>query len=272
MGYGLRAQIYSSSVVMEQIRGNRPVGGLVGYGLRAQIYSSSVVVNQVNAISGQAGGLVGNGESAHIHSSSVVVGVVASKGIQVGGLVAYGEDARIVSASVVAAEVRRTGFTGGLVGLIGSDSFIQIAYSYVVSGSHAAMLVGFGNGARVASYWDSETSGVPSGNFGTPQTTSELRSPTGYTDIYANWTDDTDVFGDGEDVPLAVWCDRDHSGNITADEQINDNLIWDFGSSSQYPAIKCTPISPTEWRDWWFLNASGKPELDRERLEEALNQ
>ena len=271
MGNGDSARIVSSSVVMGVVRGRGFIGGLVGNGFNVTITSSSVVVGGVSGSGSRVGGLVGSGDSARIYSSSVVADRVSGVG-QVGGLVGYSPSARIVSSSVVVDEVvSGAGLVGGLVGLISSSNFIQIAYSYVVSGSVSKMLIGFGSGPGVASYWDSETSGVSSGSFGAPQTTSDLRTPTGYDGIYAAWNVATNIFGDGEDVPLAVWCDRDNSGSIEEGEKIVANLIWDFGESDEYPAIRCTPIAPDEWRDWWSLNATGKPELDRDRLDEALN-
>ena len=274
MGFGNFARIVSSSVVMGVVRGNGLIGGLVGNGFNVTITSSSVVVGGVSGSGSRVGGLVGNGDSARIYSSSVVADRVSGVG-QVGGLVGYGPSARIVSSSVVAGEVMSgAGLVGGLVGLISASNFIQIAYSYVVSGSVSnKMLVGFGSGPGVASYWDSETSGVISGSFGAPQTTSELRSPTGYDGIYAAWDDETDIFVSGEDEPLAVWCDRDNSGSIEEGEKIVANLIWDFGESDEYPAIRCTPLAPDEWRSWWSLvGTPGKPQLNQTRLDEVLNQ
>ncbi len=274
VGDGVLARIRSSSVVVGEVSGDDEVGGLVGLGNEARILSSSVVVAEVRGTGSNVGGLVGNGQSAWIISSSVVVAEVRGTDSNVGGLMGNGiistSSPQIFSSSVVVGEVSGNSLVGGLVGLFSG----RVAYSYVVSGSPTNMLAGASNGAGVASYWDSDTSSATGENLGTPQTTSNLRSPTGYDGIYAKWDDNPVRFDDGSmsDEPLAVWCDRDNSGSIEAGEGIDANRIWDFGTSSQYPAIKCTPISPTEWRDWWFLNASGKPELDRERLDEALNQ
>ncbi len=275
VGDGVSVWIHSSSVIAGMVRGtDNNVGGLVGNGQSARIHSSSVVASKLSSgDKNQVGGLIGEGPSAQVHSSSVVVGQLSGS-TNVAGLLGrdnFAFPARIVSSSVVVGEVIGKGFVGGLVGTFSG----QLAYSYVVSGSPTNMLAGLATGTvGAASYWDSDTSGVPPvENIGAPKTTSELRSPTGYTDIYANWTKDTDIFGDGMiDEPLAVWCDRDNSGDIGIGEKTPGNLIWDFGKSDEYPAIRCTPLAPDEWRDWWFLNATGKPELDRDRLEEALSQ
>ncbi len=272
VGFGQLVWIHSSSVVVGEVSGGDDVGGLVGFGPGAQIHSSSVVVGRVRKIgSGLAkeiGGLMGDGQLARIHSSSVVVDEVRGGSRDaIGGLIGNGNDARIVSSSVMVGQVIGSGFVGGLVGSFEKG---KVAYSYVVSGSNISMLVDRSQDALgVASYWDSDTSGVTSGNIGDPQTTSKLRTPTDYTDIYASWVEDMDIFGN-EDEPLAVWCDEDHSGSIEEDEKIDANLIWNFGTNTEYPAIRCTPIRPADWRDWWFLNATGKPQLNRDRLNELL--
>ena len=273
MGRGRLAQIHSSSVVVDEVvSGGDDVGGLVGFGVSAQIYSSSVVAAEVSGNS-NVGGLVGDGVSAQIYSSSVVAAEVSGNS-NVGGLVGDGAFVQIHSSSVMVAEVSGNSDVGGLVGsfisvISSTFRFGWVAYSYVVSGSNIPMLVGSTGGTENASYWDSDTSDVTSGNIGEPKTSDKLRNPTGYTGIYANWTKDMGVFDD-DDVPLAVWCDEDHSGAIEADERDPSNRVWDFGTNMEYPAIRCTPIEPDEWRSWWFLNGTGKPQLNRTRLDELL--
>ena len=280
VGFGPLARIHSSSVVAGKVSGVGQVGGLLGWSqvdgdISVEIYSSSVVVGEVSGGEsglGNVGGLVGDGKSAKIYSSSVVAGAV--RGVNsVGGLVGLGSSARIHSSSVVVGEVSGMGgvFTsvGGLAGNFNSG---KVAYSYVVSGSNTAMMGTTSDRGGVASYWDSDVLSSGSiGNIGEAKTTSDLRSPTGYTDIYDRWDEETNIFSDGNNVPLAVWCDRDHSGSIEADEQIPDNLIWDFGTSSQYPAIRCTPLAIDNWRSWWSLEGTpAKPTLNRARLDELL--
>ena len=63
-----------------------------------------------------------------------------------------------------------------------------------------------------ASYWDTATSRLSSGG-GTGQTTTALQTPTGYTGIYSAW-------------------------NIDLDEVTGGDDPWDFGTGSQYPALK----------------------------------
>ncbi len=277
VGDGSSARIHSSSVAMEEIRGGAAVGGLVGLGHSVWIASSSVVVAEVIGIDisgplsvfsrNYLGGLMGWGDLARIHSSSVVAGEVGGFNI-IGGLVGQSHLSRIHSSSVVVGEVSGSANVGGLMGSAGDS--VKVAYSYVVSGSNTNMLAGTGSGTGNASYWDSDTSGRNSGNHGEAKTSEQLQMPTGYDGIYASWDEDMNIFGD-EDEPLAVWCDRDNSGSIEGDEKIDANLIWDFGTSSQYPAIRCTPLAPAEWRSWWSLEGTpAKPQLNRTRLDQLL--
>ncbi len=276
VGWGQEARIVSSAVVVEEIRGSNVVGGLVGWGTSAQIVSSSVVVGEVRGVGSgtfartHLGGLVGWGEFARIYSSSVVAAEV--NGIRfVGGLVGEGQGAQIYSCSVVVGNLSGSDDVGGLAGLFDSIGS-RVAYSYVVSGSSTAMLSGAGTGQGIASYWDRDTSGVNSGRSGDPKSTSDLRSPTDYDGIYATWDDNPVIFDVGGmiDEPLAVWCDEDNSGSIEAGERSDDNRIWDFGTPSQYPAIRCTPLAPADWRSWWFLDGDGKPQLNQSRLDELF--
>ncbi len=240
VGYGELARIHSSSVVAGEVSGANQVGGLLGWGpvtggISVEIYSSSVVVGEVrgSGVAGNVGGLVGDSESVEIYSSSVVAGEVrGDNGNSVGGLLGRGPGARIHSSSVVVAEVNGMGglflaSVGGLVGFLGVDANAgRVAYSYVVSGSNTAMTGTASDGDGVASYWDSDVLSSGSiGNIGEAKTTSDLRSPTGYTDIYDRWDEETNIFSDGDNVPLAVWCDRDHSGSIEADEQIRLTIL-----------------------------------------------
>ena len=65
-----------------------------------------------------------------------------------------------------------------------------------------------------ASYWDTETGGITGASAGAGKTTSELQSPTAYgTGIYAGW-------------------------NVNVDGVTGNDDPWNFGNSSQYPALK----------------------------------
>ena len=306
VGWGEDALVRSSSVVANVVSGDNDVSGLVGSGRNVVIYYSSVVAAKVEATRGNLGGLIGAGEECEITFSSVVVanlngtryvgGLVGDAGDclirsssvvadevdgrdDVGGLIGGGLGSEIYSSSVVTGEMRGTGNNVG--GLAGSFDSGKVAYSYVVSGSNTSMLVEQINigsahilgSVGVASYWDNDTSGINSGAIGEAKTSNNLTSPTDYTGVYEKWDNTTIIFAGGairqeRDIPFAVWCDEDGDESIEAEEQTDDNRIWDFGTSSDYPAIRCTPIDPVEWRSWWSLEGTpAKPQLNRARLD-----
>ena len=275
-------RVHFSSVVVGEVRGTGDlIGGMVGGGPGTKVFSSSVVAGLISAGqdgrgNSKLGGMMGGGPEAEIYSSSVLVGELRGTGRNIGGLVGNANKAKFYSSSVVVGNLSGSGVNlGGLVGeFAGSNPGAKVAYSYVVSGSDTDMLVGASNEetAAVASYWDSDTSGVSSSQLGigSGKSTRALQMPTSYDEggIYADWANHTNIFGDGmTDEPLAVWCDKDNSGSIEEGEGTDDNLIWDFGTSSQYPAIRCTPMAPGEWRSWWSLDESDSPALNRTRLD-----
>ncbi len=107
---------------------------------------------------------------------------------------------------------------GGLVGRVnqgvGATSTIVNSYSTGAVSSGGGGLVGSNNGgSATASYWDNETSGRSSSALGTGQTTSALQTPTGYSGIYSAW-------------------------NVNLDGVTGNDNPWDFGTSSQYPALR----------------------------------
>ncbi len=107
---------------------------------------------------------------------------------------------------------------GGLVGRVnqgvGATSTIVNSYSTGAVSSGGGGLVGSNNnGSATASYWDTETSGRSSSALGTGQTTSALQTPTGYSGIYSAW-------------------------NVNLDGVTGNDNPWDFGTSSQYPALR----------------------------------
>ena len=133
---------------------------------------------------------------------------------------------------------------GGLVGNLFTSVDVQVVHKVRVIASYATGKVSgtqpvgglFGYRERSrdgtvqvavsASYWDTQTSGqttgVGSGDSGGVQgrTTAQLQSPTGYTGIYSNWDVDLDN------------ADGDNNAATGTDD------FWDFGTSSQYPALK----------------------------------
>ena len=236
-------------LVDAKVTGNNDVGALVGHITLGTVShsSSSGTVSGVEKV----GGLVGtinssSGTVEYSRSSATVTGTYR----YVGGLV--GRNAGYVRVSYATGAVTGLRYAGGLVGystspvsaayatgavnatrattayaggLFGwSEGSMHASYSTgavtSVSG-HAAGLVA-SNGYGVSyddSYWDVTTSGIADDNdpeTGVGKTTMELQSPTqtdGYAGIYADW-------------------------NIDIDRDSNVDDPWDFGTSSEYPALK----------------------------------
>ena len=119
-------------------------------------------------------------------------------------------------------------YVGGLVGFGPGATVIASYATGRVSGvSDVGGLFGYGSGTTfIASYWDTGTSGQMSGVRGENvagaegKTTAELQSPTGDTGIYVAWNTDLD--------------NADVDGNSATGAED----YWDFGTSSQYPALK----------------------------------
>ena len=145
-------------------------------------------------------------------------------------------------------------------GLIGGGYDGRILHSYAVFGSLRQVgpvsrtngLLGVGSTTIVRSYWDSTVSGITGR---AARSTSQLQSPTDYSDIYEAWDE---TINNDEALP---WCDLNRNGMLDSDERRPDNLIWDFGSAVQYPVIRCTPDATSLQRSGWQLS-SGKPVIN----------
>ena len=194
----------------------KSVGGLVGFSegavraSYAEVTASTTLDTMTDppTMSVRAGGLVGNLEGAMGKvTASYATGTVS------GG----------ISTSSV------TSHAGGLVGRADSDATITASYArgrVVDHNSDAARggLVGTVDpgGTVTNSYWDTTTSGIADdSDTDSPEgkNSRELKSPTRYTGIYADWNVDVD------------------SDTTTGDANGKDNP-WDFGAAFQYPALK----------------------------------
>ena len=181
-------------------------GGLVGYnlGLITGSYATGWVAGE-----SEVGGLAG-GNDGEIRTS-YATGRVSSRD-DVGGLVGYngGE----IHASYATGRVAGRDDVGGLVGYNDGEIHTSYATGRVSGRDDVGGLVGIvsPDGPIAASYWDTSTSGQTSRSHGTGQTTTQLQTPTGYSGIYADWNVDLDGGGTDDDP-------------------------WDFGTSSQYPAL-----------------------------------
>ena len=233
-----------SSYATGSASGDRGIGGLAGYNHGTVI--SSYATGDVDGSGGAVGGLAGYNWGGKI-ISSYASGMVDGDGSGVGGLagrVLSDESESWVIASYATGDVSGNTQVGGLAGSVFNRSDVQgvrgvrIVASYAtgeVSGTRfSGGFIGSRSPARdaaagitvTASYWDTETSGQTAG-VGSGQstgiqgrTTSQLQSPTGYTGIYSTWDGDLDN------------ADSDDNAATGVDD------FWDFGTSSQYPALK----------------------------------
>ena len=223
--------IRNTGLIHVDVTGGQRVGGLAG---RTGTHSNVTANHVSGSVSGEVwvGGLVGVNDAfmTDCYSTAKVSG-----GIVVGGLVGW--NANLVLASYATGSVSGTSKVGGLAGLnrdvvdssyaTGSVSGTiavgglvgynehEIAVSYStgrVSGdTNVGGLVGnsVGGSATIAdSYWDTDTSGVPTGTFGVGDTSLNLQLPTYFSGIYENW---------------------DHAYLGTAP--------WHLGTNAQYPAL-----------------------------------
>ena len=209
------------------------VGGLAGRSNQSPIISSysladvtSHVKSSSNSPTAKAGGLVGEltGTSPNndlfvaasyaggaVSASAVVSGVGTSPIAYAGGLIGRREGAGGIKASYargdVSATISNTGTAtaGGLIGLVTNDritaSYATGAATATVTTGNNATLIGGAGGLVVASfggitdsYWDTDTSGISTGSYGTGKTTSELQTPTAYGAL--NTCANTDIYED----------------------------------------------------------------------------
>ena len=203
----------SSSYATGNVSGNESIGGLAGSGY--DILDSYATGN----VSGDkyVGGLAG---SASNISGSYATGSVSGDEY-VGGLAG---EAHTITASYATGSASGDLYVGGLAG---SADTILISYStgrVTATGENAGGLVAvnqWGSITAIGGYWDVQTSGQSTSAAGEGKTTAELQSPTGYTGVYTAWRIDIDN------------ADQDFDQSTGVDDD-----FWDFGTSSQYPAIK----------------------------------
>ena len=200
------------------VTGAKYVGGLVGYNLGT--ISACYATGDASG-SGSVGGLVG-WSNATI-SACYATGNATGNGQQTGGLV--GDNRGTIRACYATGNASGAENVGGLVGF--SDSTIRACYATgnANGGSNVGGLVGFNFGTVTKSYFDRTVSNRPASDR-YDKTTAQLQTPTAYTGIYSNWNIDVD---NGQ--PIGV-------DNGTAAGDPGTDNPWDFGSDSEYPALK----------------------------------
>ncbi|MCE2465791.1 MAG: fibronectin type III domain-containing protein, partial [Dehalococcoidia bacterium] len=262
---GLCGSLGSTSVIRRlgledaAVSGQSSVGALSGYsaGQIETCYSTGDVTGNGN----QIGGLVGHSEGSIIasYSSADVTGNGAGSSI-IGGLAGVAGRGTSIKASYSTGSVAGIGReslqVGGLVGVSRGNIEASYSTSMVSALAYVGGLIGDkGGGTITNSYWDTETSsltvGVGSddldfnGTLGagetptsgvTGKTTTELRSPTGYTGIYSSW-------------------------NISIDTDSTADDPWDFGADYNYPVLNVdfdgNSDTAANWRDFGLQREPG---------------
>ena len=225
---GRSAGPISDSYATGSVTGRNYVGGLVGEVGSDKTVIASYATGSVTASSGSyVGGLVGYAGSGATFTASYATGNVSGDSA-IGGLVGYGSGITVIAGYATGSVTASSNYVGGLVGFGPGATVIASYATGRVSGvSGVGGLFGYGSGTTfIASYWDTGTSGQRSGvgseNVAGAEgkTTAELQSPTGDTGIYVAWNTDLD--------------NADVDGNPATGAED----FWDFGTSSQYPALK----------------------------------
>ena len=178
--------------------------------------SASWASGSVTATDDAVGGLVGWNEGVVVASYSSASVTATGDSTNAGGLVGYNTASASILASYATGPVSGVTQVGGLVGRNAGGAVITASYSTgAVSGSGSSVggMVAIDNGTVTNSYWDTVRSGLTTSAAGEGKTGAELRAPTGYTGIYANWNLDLD--GDSA----------------------NDNP-WDFGADYNNPTLR----------------------------------
>ena len=206
-------------------------GGLVGYNTGYVVYSYATgpVTSDSNA-----GGLVGYHQSKLINASYATGPVTGSSAGGLVGTVATPRSEATIRASYATGSVdSRT--AGGLVGHLYAKGTITASYATGRVTRNEGGLVGYDERGTVThSYWDTRTSGQGSGSPGSGRTTAQLQSPGSYSGIYASWNVDLDGNGSNDDP-------------------------WNFGTSSQYPALKADMDGDDDatWEEFGYQLRSG---------------
>ena len=270
VGNGRGTRIISSYATNDNVRGSNNIGGLLGNGEEANIVFSHSSSREISGTF-NIGGLAGNGRQANI-LFSYVAGAVDARGIVsgnilgsnifgnegIGGMLGNGTFANITASYVTGGSILGADYIGGLIG-DANNAIIRTSYSAMNQIEGAGLKVGglVGHvGAEEAtttvvnSYWDYETTGitmrldVPAEAQGIAKESSELQNTTDFSSgIYELWA--------------SYWCNPNAINNVeysldgAASYATDENIVWDLGYDTQYPALKCSPqgLSVLQGRD-----------------------
>jgi hypothetical protein len=171
-------QVKKLGVTNVNISGNLCVGGLAGVnnGTIENCFASGTVTG-----SNYVGGLVGsNSITGVIRGSYSRVNVVGSE--CVGSLTGENYNGGSIQNSYATGSVTGSGAVGGLTG---SNYLGSVSHSYSTGSSSGGGLIGFGGGTCTDSFWDTNTSGNISSAGGTGTSTTDMQTPSTFTD--AGW-------------------------------------------------------------------------------------
>ncbi len=222
--------IHNNVVSSTSIAGYFSAGGLVG-SMAAGTNSHNFVAATVEATGASAyvGGLVGSmaaGTNSHNFVAATVeatAGASAYAGGLVGSLTSGDIENSAFSGTVTTPQ--NSGLSSGVVVNISSTTNVNInnVYTAVVLSGSINLGIAFNNTLVTGSYWDSILAsgaageGNGSGEASSLQSTSALQTPTapgGSGEVYEGWSAD----------------------------------VWDFGTSSEYPALKNLPLTAAQQR------------------------
>ncbi len=211
-GGGILTNCYSTGAVS----GKGGVGGLAGYSkgsITTSTSTGSIIGDQL------VGGLVGwNGGTISVCSSNANVFGCGRYGYNVGGLV--GSNSGSITTSYSTGTVSGEGRVGGLVGNNGDryseGGIVANCFSTgsVTGDEDVGGLVGENEHGSIisASFWDIETSGLPSSDGGSGKTTVEMRTAATFLEAgwdfvgeTANGTQDIWWINEGKDYPRLWW-------------------------------------------------------------------
>ena len=174
-----QARIEGVGLIDVDVRGSWGVGGLVGYNYRGTITNSYVT------------GLVQGGDS-------------------IGGLI--GDNFGPITNSYTNVDMVGNSYVGGIVGCNFAGGIVTNSYTVPRINrnfSNSGGLLGYDSSGRemVASYWDTEVSGISGGDYGVGLTTEALQSPTTATGVYRRWSTRDWDFGTREQYPILKYRD-----------------------------------------------------------------
>ena len=196
------------------VTGNNHVGGLSGdnEGSITNSYATGVVTGN-----GQVGGL--SGDHAGSITSSYATGRVIGKSNIVGGLTGQNIGGNITNSYATGA-VSGGSLVGGLTGYNFGGGSITNSYATgaVSGGSLVGGLTAFNRGSITNSYWDGQSSRIPTSAGGSSKTKVELQLGVAQTTdadgVYYNWSNNDWDFGSNTSYPILKYAQNPNADGI----------------------------------------------------------